>query len=112
MNLQKKILDCYLSFYPRYTLKQVSIETGIKLTRIFRLLKGAEMKISEYEIFRKIIAEKLGLQRPLDELLFESSQKLSKSYMLEVEANLSRQLFLWEVMNQSNLIQNEELKGV
>ena len=53
--MQKAILKRYWQVRGDLTLKQISKDTGIQLTRVFRILRGAEMKLSEYEIFQKII---------------------------------------------------------
>ena len=55
---QKEILEKYKALYGKQTLKKMSEQTGIQLTRMFRLLNGAEMKISEYEVLLKLVNEK------------------------------------------------------
>ena len=51
MNLQEEILNQFDRHFPNATLKQVSKKTGIQITRVFRIINGYEMKISEYEKF-------------------------------------------------------------
>ncbi len=57
MCLQKKILKDYQSKFPNDSLRMISDKTGIQVTRVFRLMNGNEMKISEYEAFNKILKE-------------------------------------------------------
>ena len=55
MSYQKSILKKYKATYPKKTLKEISEETGIQMTRVFRIFNGAEMKINEFESFEKSI---------------------------------------------------------
>lgn len=55
MNLQTRILADYREVYPNHTLREISRKTEIQLTRIFRLLNGAPMKLAEYERFHELI---------------------------------------------------------
>ena len=57
MNYQESILKRYKETFPKHTLKNISEETGIQMTRVFRLLNGAEMKLKEYEEFERILRE-------------------------------------------------------
>ena len=55
MNLQRKILSNYFETFGReMTLRQISNHLGIQITRVFRILNGYEMKISEYEKFKSL----------------------------------------------------------
>lgn len=56
--LQRKILHEYKTVFPNQTIKEVAITTKIHPSRVFRLLNGYEMKISEYEKIDKILREK------------------------------------------------------
>lgn len=55
MNLQHAVIQKYRKIYPNHTLRETSAQTGIQLTRVFRIFNGQEMKISEYEKFREVI---------------------------------------------------------
>lgn len=55
MDLQKAVLEQYKHAYPKDTLKEISSKTNIQITRVFRLLNGSEMKISEYAAFEKCL---------------------------------------------------------
>ena len=59
MKTQKKILWEYNSLMGFPTLNEISRDTGIHKTRVFRIIHGYEMKLGEYEIFSsKILAMK------------------------------------------------------
>lgn len=55
MNLQNEIIAKYQKQYPDTTLKDLSRKTGIQVTRVFRIMNGYDMKLSEYEKFHKLI---------------------------------------------------------
>lgn len=59
MNLEKKVLQRYRQFFPQDNLRETSERTGIQITRVFRLLNGKSMKVSEFEAFEKAIQSKL-----------------------------------------------------
>jgi hypothetical protein len=59
MSLQQQILCNYFEVYGKEkTLKEISGHLGIQITRVFRILNGYEMKISEYEKFRQATSKK------------------------------------------------------
>ena len=55
MNLQDEIIARYNQQYPTATLKELARKTGIQITRVFRIMNGYEMKLSEYEKFQKLL---------------------------------------------------------
>ena len=58
MSLQSRILKEYRQQFPHHTLREISALTGIQLTRVFRLMNGAAMKLEEYELLSEVIGEK------------------------------------------------------
>jgi hypothetical protein len=58
MSLQSRVLKEYRQHYPLHTLREISALTGIQLTRVFRLMNGAAMKLEEFEQFSEAIGEK------------------------------------------------------
>ena len=95
--LQKIVINSYMEINRGSTLKEISSDTGIQLTRVFRLLNGSEMKISEYEKFmeRTLKCKKNNLDffsseldrgeiLPLDKLKLEmKSLRLKKISLLK-----------------------------
>tara|TARA_B100001971_G_C18268024_1_gene596413 strand:- start:94461 stop:94820 length:360 start_codon:yes stop_codon:yes gene_type:complete len=57
MNLQKEIIAKFNRQFPNATLKEVSKKTGIQITRVFRIINGYEMKVSEYERFYQVLTQ-------------------------------------------------------
>lgn len=53
MSMQKIALKQFHECYPHAKLKEISEQTGIQITRVFRILNGAEMKVSELERFQE-----------------------------------------------------------
>lgn len=76
--------------YP--TLKSISKDTGVQITRAFRILNGASMKLSEYEVFNKKIREKMSSIGRLENLVEECSFKLSPIEINELNAILDKKL--------------------
>lgn len=58
MDYQEAILKEYRETFPDKTLKTTSAETGIQMTRVFRIFNGSPMKLREYEAFEKTIKQK------------------------------------------------------
>lgn len=58
MSLQSRILKEYRQHYPQHTLREISLQTGIQLTRVFRLMNGSSMKLEEFESFSQAIGLK------------------------------------------------------
>jgi hypothetical protein len=52
---QTHLIKTYKNLYPKTTLKETAHQTGLNITRIFRLFNGQEMKLSEYLAFQKVI---------------------------------------------------------
>lgn len=97
MELQMTILNQYMLLNNKPTLKQISRDTGIQLTRIFRLFNGSKMKLSEYQVFQKRVKEKMGLTAGLEEIAFECSLKLSPEAVRDLEVFLKRKIETWKL---------------
>ena len=97
MDLQMTIMDQYMLLNLRPTLKQISEDTGIQLTRVFRLFNGSTMKLSEYQIFNKRVKEKMGLTEGLEEIALECSLKLSPEAIKDLEVFLKRKIQTWKL---------------
>lgn len=102
MNLQKTILSQYVLLNQEPTLKKISEDTGIQLTRVFRLFNGSVMKLSEYQVFQHRIKEKMGLTDALSEIAFDCSLKLSPEAIKEIDVYLKRKIEIWKIKQDSN----------
>ena len=107
MELQDTILKQYMLLNQDPTLKKISMDTGIQQTRVFRLLNGSTMKLSEYEIFYQNIKEKMGLTDGLDGLALECFSKLNVESVREIENFMYRKMATWKIKQE---IKNEKQK--
>lgn len=58
MGLQDIIIKRYFDYYPKQSLRGISTNTNIQITRVFRILNGSPMKLCEYESFENAIRKK------------------------------------------------------
>ena len=103
MDLQKTILSQYMLLNEGPTLKKIMKDTGIQITRVFRLFNGSTMKLSEYQIFQQKVKEKMGLTDTLEELARDCSLKLSPQAIKEIETDLKRKIEIWKIKQVSIL---------
>ena len=108
MSLQKKVLKQYLDFYGKKTFKQISEETGIQLTRVFRIMNGYPMKLPEYEIFQKLIQGK-SIEKPMEEELETCGLEFSSKSMERLKKNIHRTLRLKQILNVEKLDNKENI---
>jgi hypothetical protein len=80
MSLQKKILNDFRQHFPTHTLREIAALTDIQLTRVFRLINGAPMKLEEFEAFTIAIQNHTSShtsQHHLDRLISEVKNRFS-----------------------------------
>jgi len=56
VDTQQILLKRFKRLFPTHSYKEISMLTGIQITRVFRLFNGAEMKISEYRAFENLLS--------------------------------------------------------
>ena len=66
--LEKEIIRRYRQVFPHDTLKVISQKTGIQITRVFRIMNGKPMKVSELESFENILNIECGEKKNLTEI--------------------------------------------
>ena len=98
---QKTILEQYLCLSDKPTLREISAETGIQMTRVFRLMNGSAMKLEEYEVFSNLVQKKMGLECALPALAQDCLKKLSPEILKELESVMRRKLALWDLKQKS-----------
>ena len=98
MDAQTTVLNQYMLLNGKPTLKKISEDTGIQLTRVFRLFNGSKMKLSEYQIFSKKVKERMGLSESLEAVAFECSQRLSPEAIKDLEIFLKRKIETWKLL--------------
>lgn len=92
MSLQKKVTDFYLRLNNYPTLRFISQDTGLQLTRTFRVLNGAPMKVSEYEIFQNRIKERMGSEGISYFFMEDSWMDLSLKELKEIDYLLQKKI--------------------
>ena len=97
MSLQAWILDKYINSTGYKTLKEISKDTGIQLTRVFRLLHGKEMKLAEFEIFQKKSFGNFDQSLTIISLANECAFKLEEPKLLEISNFMKRNLIISEL---------------
>lgn len=98
MNQQKKILETYIEEFNRPTLREIAEQTGIQITRIFRIMNGSSMKYSEYLIFRELIEKKKGLNSELIQIVEDATLSLSADAIEKIHNMLERKIRLIRLM--------------
>ncbi len=87
MSLQAKTLQRYRQFYPTDTLRDISIRTGIQITRVFRLFNGKTMKVRELEALEEAVTIKLkenSYYSRLEETLEEATAILNENELKRI----------------------------
>ena len=97
MSLQKWVIENYIRSTGFKTLKEISKDTGIQLTRVFRILHGKEMKLKEFEIFQK--KSFFNLENSLNIVLLanECAFKLDEGKVLEITNFMKRSIKISEL---------------
>ncbi len=99
MDLQKTIFKKYFEAKGKKTLREMAEETGINLSRIFRLLNGCKMRLDEYEKFDVVI--KGNNKNQLKDLIEDCDKKLSVITLKEIEMFINRKIDLWQLQNEN-----------
>lgn len=96
MSLQTITIKRYLDHFPKQSLREISNNTNIQITRVFRLLNGSQMKLKEYEAFERAIDQKRfqGFSSSED-FIFTSKEcleHLSESKLSELQNEMKQSL--------------------
>ncbi|MBF0360048.1 MAG: hypothetical protein HQK49_03515 [Oligoflexia bacterium] len=110
MVMQKEILKRYFELHDKPTLKFIAEDTRIQITRIFRILNGHEMRVSEYEKFELAIRRKLqekekdlhGIDGKLLELAKVCGKELSSQHLRDIASFMNRKLKIKLILKQTN----------
>lgn len=97
MSLQESIIHEFKSQYSHFTLEESAKLLRINRTRLFRILHGSEMKISEYESFEDAIMRAKGINN-------SSFLKIAKDCMHKLSSHKVNSL--WQLMHEKLLIHN------
>lgn len=80
--LQSRVLKKYQETFPDQTLRTIAKNTGINISRVFRLFNGYEMKISELEKFEETIQKKKKLN-----FKYSNFIKMAETCYMQLENN-------------------------
>lgn len=104
MSLQHKIFQRYYSAVPKLTYRQISKETGIQITRVFRIVNGSKMKLEEYQAVEQAINRHV---EPTDyfeflQLAKNCAEVLSSEALAELKGHLTRKVSLANNLSVGN----------
>lgn len=102
MFLQEKVLKQYFELMKKPTFKEMAEDTGIQVTRIFRLFNKAPMKLDEFQIFERRVKELTGMTSTLEDMAYECSISLGVEAVKDLELYLLRKLQLWKLKQTKN----------
>lgn len=91
MNLQNEIVKKFMEHFQFPTLREMTRITGINTSRVYRIIKGSEMKLKEYECFCQCINHhplKDGDSKKVSGLI----GKLSSSALSDIEDMIEEKL--------------------
>jgi hypothetical protein len=102
--IQDKLLKTYMSLLEKGTIREMSSDCKIQSTRIFRLMNGHEMKLTEYlKVQERVIALSCGKSELLEDA-FQCEKSLSGHGINEISKIMKRKVRLSKLVNQSNNI--------
>jgi hypothetical protein len=113
MSLQEITIKRYFDHYPKQSLREISANTDIQITRVFRLLNGAQMKLCEYEAFENAIAQKISSQHNATDDFLKTTKEclrcLSESKLNEflIEMKQSLKVCHFQSSKPNKFIQNQ-----
>lgn len=110
MYLQKMILNQFMEIYKNPFLREIENETGIQITRIFRLFNGSAMKLDEYQRFQESIRKKKCGKDSLQDLIETCSSRLPINTVREIELLMIKRLHTFSLKNKTiNPTENKQL---
>ncbi|EQC49629.1 hypothetical protein [Bacteriovorax sp. DB6_IX] len=104
MKHQDELLNQFKKRLVDYTYKQISSQTGIQMTRVFRIFNGYEMKVSEYFALKEMLEEK-NEAKDFDHIIEKCRMQLSDSSLKEIEMVCKKKLNLLElIISTENIV--------
>lgn len=90
--VQSGLLKTYMELKGSPSLREISEDTGIQITRVFRIFNGSEMKLKEYLIFKRKVDELSGVSLEVWDLIKELQGSLSPQRLKTVVKRMKRDL--------------------
>ena len=103
-SIQIELLEKYMSINNNPTLRFITEDTGIQLTRVFRLFNGSEMKLGEYLKFKDRINGKLT-SKSIEDIGEECDRVLGENQKIDISSYLEKKLKLQKFQLVTNSIQ-------
>ena len=106
MSVQSIVLQQFNEAHPKAKLKEISERTGIQITRVFRILNGAEMKVTEWERFQKASLSRTNIDS-FTLIAKRCSLKLSPQRRKHLQAYMEQALSLLDFTVTDSFLQKE-----
>jgi hypothetical protein len=108
MSLQVTVINKYRSLYPTDTLREISFKTQTQLTRVFRILNGAPMKLDEYERFQKCVENRANstLTEKLILRIRQEANNLTESDLNRIFQFVEKTTYLSQLRSNETLNEN------
>ncbi len=92
MCLQNEIMTRYNYAKGKQKLREISEDTGISISRVFRLINGSKMKLEEYEAFLSAIYIERSLVNDIENLAKKCVDRLELEKLKEIKIYMERKL--------------------
>ena len=102
MSSRNHLIERYLALAHYPTLRRTAQETGIQVSRIFRIMKQGDLgnlKLGEWQIFARLACQKLGLEDDLVALAEDCLTNLSKEDLQDIIHFMRRALLYAQIKN-------------
>ncbi|GEM_PF-4715189 len=90
--IQRHTLCEYMSLFERPTIVNLAKDSKIQKTRLFRLINGVDMRLSEYLVLKQRIRALNMVENSLEELAVECEQHLNSYEISELSKQMSRRV--------------------
>ena len=92
MKVQERIMKDYMNLFDKPTILQLSRDCGIQKTRVFRLINGMEMRLSEYLILKDRILKLTSTSSDLQAVANECEYSLGRNEVRNLHRVMERRL--------------------
>ncbi|WP_127717770.1 hypothetical protein [Halobacteriovorax sp. HLS] len=100
--VQSSLFKKYNFLLKKSTIREISHDSGIQQTRIFRLLNGSEMKLSEYLIIKNRVDYLSARNSDIAELTMDCEALLSSYGIQKLSQQVERKVRLARLIMNNN----------
>ncbi len=101
MAIRNNLIELYFSLAHYPTLRGAAQETGIQVSRIFRIMKQGNLKVEEWKTFSKLACQKLGLEEDLLSLAETCLVQLKKEDLEDILHYMQRALRYGKILQEN-----------